>query len=248
MEKRGVLIPGLSMAASELEQFSDFLALENPEVGTGQMLPVDAYSLLDLAKIHAEKIAAAFDGSRFEESQPLLVVGISMGGMIASHLATDLRQHLPKHCRFAFLVTSANIREHPAIPERLLTEWSRMKGEQLDAVRPAFAPLFSPDFLKDHPERFDAYCEYRIRRGNRQTAKSFYRQVQAIQRFDGAKTFAALRPNESLFISGSDDQLFGPPHAKILGQLAPAAEHRIVAGLGHMIHLERPDLLQAASF
>jgi len=57
---------------------------------------------------------------------------------------------------------------------------------------------------------------------------------------------AALRRTETMIMVGSDDRITPPVHGRRLADLLPEAVLTVVAGAGHLIALERPDVVNRA--
>ncbi len=225
------------MASSELPELQGFLRLENPEIADAPKLEGD-YSLWDVARFHLKTIQTL----GINRDTPFTIMGMSMGGMIASVLASELRAELPVRTQFRFLVTSGNLPELPAVPPALLKTWFEVKPGSVEGFTRIMAPFFSKGYRERNAQEAAAYYEYRAMGKNRQSPKAFVRQLNAVLAFDGRKTFAEVNPKECRFVGGAEDYIFGPEHDAALRGLCPDASHATLAGLGHMIQLEQPAL------
>jgi pimeloyl-ACP methyl ester carboxylesterase len=239
MHLRGLFVPGLAMAADELPTMSAVLALDNPEVGRGPALG-RPYTLEEVAEIHVRRLER-----ERPEADPLVVCGMSMGGMIVAIMASLLRSRLPSRCAFHFLVTTANTPDNPAAADALVAGWGRIRPGVVDDFERGLSTLFSARFVHDCPAAVSAYYAYRASGGNRQTSRAFYRQLAALRACPAHEYFAAVDPAEARFVGGADDRLLGPAHNNDLRRICPGARHEEIAGLGHMVHLERPDVVKA---
>jgi len=231
----GVAIPGLAMRATELPCIPGLLRLDNPEAGDGVQLQ-KPYSLYDVAEIHSHTINRL--GRQL--STPFQIIGMSMGGMITSILATTLRSQFPKNCHFRFLVTSANTPQTPAVPMSRLEEWRTATPGVVADFERILRPFFSEEYLRQHPEALKEYAKYRATGQNGQSPKAFMRQLSALQSFNGEFHFSNLQHSECTIIGGADDAILGPKHCQIIKQLSPSTPHMSVPGLGHMINIEMP--------
>ena len=82
----GVVIPGLAIAADEMPLIPGLLALDNPEAGGACRLPED-YTLEQVAECHIRYLGE----HREEFTDDLKLIGMSMGGMILSIMASKFR-------------------------------------------------------------------------------------------------------------------------------------------------------------
>lgn len=236
---QGLLLPGLAMAAHEMPTISGVVALNHPEV-CGQPGCGVSYSLEDVALFHVKHIESLV----VDHSKPFVVMGMSMGGMITSILASTFRARLPKKSCFAYFVTSPNLKSNPAVPEEVLREWFSVKPGNIDDFKRILLPMFGNKFRSENPERCLQYVRYRCAGENKQNSEAFLRQLKALRSFDGHHYFSNINPQESIFVGGSDDQVLGPKHSSDLRELCPEASHEEIQELGHMINIERPDLIQ----
>ncbi len=241
----GIAIPGLAMNCNELPIVPGMLRLQNPEVGNGETFS-SAYTLEEVALLHARKIAEL----KIDAAQKFHVIGMSMGGMsmggmIVSILATKYRQFFPLNSRFQIFVSSPNFADSEALPNALIQDWLNVRRGNVVDFRRTLKPSFSKSFLNSHSNEFEAYVQYRIRGENGQTPRGFMRQVAAIQAFGGEKYYPELNPKECRFVNGLDDDIFGAAHRAAQKRLAPEVRFLEIKNMGHMVHLERPDLFGA---
>ncbi len=241
MQRRGFMIPGLAMAARELPTFDGVVGLENPEVGDGITLERE-YTLEEVAELHVRTLRATLGTS----SEPLRLCGMSMGGMILAIIATEFRSRLPAQCRFHFFVTTPNTEDLPAIPDILLEHWATARRGVVEDFERVLAPFFGAAFLKAHPATARAYFSYRALGENKQSGRAFFRQMNALRSCPAHRYFARLDPKEAKFVGGAEDQILGPQHNRALASICPDADHDEVESLGHMINMERIDLMGAA--
>jgi pimeloyl-ACP methyl ester carboxylesterase len=223
------------MNKSELPMVDGFLNLQNPEVDDGALLP-DTYSVEDIAKSHLKAILEIASSDR-----DFVVVGMSLGGMIAAVLASKFRVQLPPRCTFKFLVTSANTPAHRAITPAMLTDWIQVKFGDVAGMERILSPFFSSAYLKTNFSRAAEYFEYRAKGLNRQSPKAFMKQVQAVLNFDGPSYYKNVDPLECHFVHGGDDRVFDHRHRADLIALCPTSKHQVIEGLGHMVNIESPD-------
>ena len=232
---RGIAIPGLAMAASELPTIEGLIRLENPEIGSGVQLD-SRYTLEDLAALHLGSILGAG-----LDDDPVLC-GMSMGALILSVLATDLRPKLPARCRFRFIAPSPNSASNPAVSEGRLEEWSAVHSGDIPSFTRVLEPFFSKGFRREHPERFERYVRYRAFGENNQSLKAFRRQTIALRDFEAEKYYSRVDSSEAEFIRGAEDIIFGLSHREELSRLAPAVRWHEIPVAGHMLNFEHPEV------
>jgi pimeloyl-ACP methyl ester carboxylesterase len=180
----------------------------------------------------ADDAAAAL---RATTSEPAVVVGLSMGGMIAQELALrhpDLvrglvlagtRPPAPAHIQVSGDVVAAVMR--PPSP-----------GESLrDYYAAAWAEQCASGFAAAHPELVDELVEQII---GRPTPKaSVYRQMSAIAAWHGPRRLAAISCPVTV-VHGDVDPLMPVGNGMRLARLIPGARYVELAGVGHIVPLE----------
>lgn len=222
-----------------MPKIEGFLNLQNPEVDDGVSLP-DGYGIEDIARVHTETILQSSPNN-----DEFYVMGMSLGGMVASVLASKFRSKLPKRTKFYFLVTSANTSSCPAITQEMLKAWKSVRPGDIVGMETILSPFFSEEFLKFHYIEAKKYFLYRANGLNRQSPKAFMKQVAAVMSYDGPSYYKELDSFECVFIHGGADRVFDQRHHDELKKLCPEAQHRVVDGLGHMVNIEKPSLFRA---
>lgn len=235
----GVLIAGLAMSASELRMPIGFVGLENPEVRGTESIG-ETYQIEEIAKFHIERLKRL----ELDPNKPLYLVGMSMGGMILSVMASIYRDSLPKNTKFLFLVTSPNLPSNPAIPQSLLEQWLEARPNEPATFEPILRPMFSTQFNREQNDRVIEYIRYRSYGENGLNSSGLFKQIKAIQSFDGQRYFSQIDQQNSTFIGGGDDKILGPSHTTNLKALAPEARFIDLSNVGHMINIERPDMVE----
>lgn len=212
----------------------DYRALAPDHRDTGDSEPfTDPYLLADLADD-----AAAF--LRALNAAPAVVVGLSMGGMVAQHLA--LRH--PELVRALVLVsTTPGGADGTAATERgraaLFLPAELEAGER---ARQAMTLMTAPGFTDRRPDTLDL-AERNARRHPMST-DSYKRQFRAIRSHDTTAELPALRV-PTLILHGDIDDLIPLPNARQLAAGLPGARLKVYGNTGHMPHLEQPEAFLA---
>ena len=232
-----MVLAGVGMAGSEIPKKRGFLALDHPGVAGAAPLSGN-YTIEEVALSFIKKISLL----PRDRSREFSVVGMSYGGMVTSLLGGLFRSKLPAKTTFHYLVTSPNLPENKAIKDPLLHSWMSPEKDRDAYFERVLTPFFSPGFLREKRDEFERYKDYRMKGGNLQSPLEFFRQLGAIEKYDGFRAFKSVDPTESHFVGGSCDRIFGPSHSQNLKDLCPEGSHVEVLGLGHMINIEAPEL------
>lgn len=189
----------------------------------------DAYALSDLADDAAGFLRAL-------DAAPAFVVGLSMGGMVAQHLA--LRH--PDVVRGLVLVstTPGGPASTPATERgraALFLPADLAPGER---ARQALTLMTHGGFTDAHPQMLDIAAANAER--HPMSAESFRRQFTAIRAHDTTPELARIAA-PTLVLHGEHDDLIPLPNAERLAAGIPGAELRVYRQTGHMPHLERSD-------
>ncbi len=229
-----VLVSGLAMRSNEYAELArDFdprltYMFDNPCVGHGPR-PLGGLTIEDQANHQWQQIEREYGSGRVH------LFGLSMGGMIASSMAS-MKPHQVASLTVA--ATSPNvIGEAEAIPAELEKAWlaARSKEELASAVDIAFGKSTK----KFRPNVRDSYFHYRASGENQQAHRDFSKQLSSIRGFNGAATYEQCRQIPSLVIAGEEDELFPLPHSNLIGCLSDS-NVEVIAKAGHMLHLEAP--------
>ena len=235
-----LLVGGLAMKGDEYfllaKQLTEKLErqvvyFDNINVGSGlRHSSENSLTILDQALHQWNKVSEAFNSNT-----TISIYGISMGGMIASTMATlfPLRAH-----KLVLAATSANLPHNPAIPKVLFEKWSNAKHE--DDIRATTRIAFGKTTIESNPHIYEDYFQYRISGKNQQKVKEFIQQLISIRNFNGSEIYSKLAtiPVETTILSGSEDQLFDDTHLNDITSLLPQAQCKSLLDTGHMLHLE----------
>ena len=202
--------------------------------GTGSSdAPLPPYRMGTLADDLAAVLEDAARG-------PALVVGISLGGMIAQHLAL-------RHPRLVSgLVLAATTCGPPVgtLPNLgLVPPMFRSLAGDARALEKVRALLVNPQALAGNPRLFDEWDRQLSRQAWRWSG--FVGQLAAAALHSTGLSLGRIRcPVE--VIAGDSDRIVPPLNSRILAQHIPGAELTLVPGAGHAFPLEAPAALPAA--
>ena len=167
------------------------------------------------------------------DAAPAHVVGLSLGGAVAQHLALD---H-PALVRSLCLVST--FARQGARQRELLLAWREIYA-RVDVVtfyRQANTWLFSDRFF-ERPRNAENVLRYVAASQHSQEPEAFARQVDAALRHDTRERLPELRV-PTLVVSGERD-ILAPPHLGAeLAALVPGARLEIIPDASHSLNLER---------
>jgi 3-oxoadipate enol-lactonase len=192
--------------------------------GTGSSAPVRGR--LTMGGL-ADDAVTVLDAAGIERAH---VVGASMGGMIAQHMALDHR----KRVRSLVLACTTAGGRNGAPPWRLLA--SAAVRPLLGSRRsfPLVAPaLYAPGTLRDHPDRVADDLDRRM--ADSTSALTLYAQLGAIALHDTRARLSELDGTPVLVVHGLEDRLVPPARGRELAELIPGAELELIPACGHLL-------------
>ncbi len=238
MKYSSFFIPGLGMNISEVDLGDSILGIQNP--GFGDYCPPlfhESYTLEDVADAHLETILENYDSS-----SPLILNGMSLGGMIVAIIAAKHAERLPKRIFLNFFVTGANSPTLPLFSSAEIESWNKVKD--IESFEKILEPFCSMNFINRNTEAFKDYVKYRSRKGNGQRSKDYHLQVEALLKFNGDQYFPNIWPHNCTFIFGGKDRIINHTQIEYLKQLLPNARFQVLSHIGHMINLEEPTAIK----
>ena len=200
------------------------IAPDSRDVGRSSRVE-EAYILADVAADAAALLAAV-------DAAPAHVVGLSLGGAVAQHLALDYPELVRSLC-----LVSTFAYQDPRHRELLLA-WREIyaRVDALTFYRQANTWLFSDRFF-ERPRNAENALRY-IASGSRQEPEAFARQIDAALLHDTRARMPTLNV-PTLVVSGELD-ILAPPHlGRELARLIPGARFELMRGAAHSLNLER---------
>jgi pimeloyl-ACP methyl ester carboxylesterase len=171
-----------------------------------------------------------------EHAGPLVLCGASMGGMIAMEAA---RQAPDRVAGLALLGTDAR----PDSPEMIALRTDAIglfaQGRVREVIEPNIAFAFHPG---NAPVLAGTYLDFVLAAG----AEQLIRQNRAVIARPDARTHLAQVRCPVLVMCGDADQLTPPERSREIAALVPHARLVMVPRCGHMLTMERPDVVNAA--
>lgn len=232
-----LLIPGLGMSAATWEPVGRRLAASRRVIyadprGSGQSDRPDVPYTGDLL---AADMAAVLDHAGVQRAD---VVGMSMGGMIAQHLALE---H-PGRVRSLGLVSTYAATDEWARRVLESRKWLIDEGGLAAQFRISIFFVFSPYAFRALPD-FIHELEARLARTPPDEA-AYRRQLEFCRVHDTGERLREVAV-PALVMVGSHDFLTSPPLGRELAGLIPGARYEEVPGASHGLIWERDELVAA---
>jgi pimeloyl-ACP methyl ester carboxylesterase len=173
-----------------------------------------------------------------DNEEPLILCGASMGGMVAMEAA---RQAPGRIAGLALLGTSAR----PETPDMFTLREGAIeyfeRGEVRDVIEPNVYFAFHPTQAAD-PVMVQRYLDIVLGAG----AEQLIRQNRAVMRRPDARLHLASLRAPVLLVCGEEDRLAPPECTSEMAALLPQAQVVWVPECGHMLTMEKPELVNAA--
>ncbi len=192
--------------------------------GTGDSSPVRSrLSMKDLA----HDARAVLDDAGVESAH---VIGASMGGMIAQHLALEDRDSV----RSLTLACTTPGGRSGAPPWRLLATAALRPVLGSRRTFPLVAPaLYGKATLKERPERVREDLARRLE--DNTSPITLYAQLGAIAGHDTRSRLRKLKGLPTLVVHGLEDALVPPDRGRELAASIPGAKLELVPACGHLL-------------
>jgi 3-oxoadipate enol-lactonase len=196
--------------------------------GTGKLADVPAR---DSVAAMAADAAAELDG-------PAHVLGFSMGGYVALTLALERPELVGSLLLFA---TGGEGPRRAPRPRHVADAFTDALGLPYDEfVRQTMPFTFSPGWAEANPERFEAIVAARLERPT--TYEAIEAHVNACYGFYASGCEAERLTMPALVVHGDEDLIVPVENGRMLAARLPNAKYIEVAGRGHNLMLEDPEL------
>jgi len=203
--------------------------------GTGDSPPVTGpLTMTDLV----DDAIDVLDAAGFESAH---VMGVSMGGMIAQHLALDHRDRV----RSLILGCTTAGGRRGAPPWRMMTATALRPVVGATRTFPIVIPaLYAQRTRDEQPERVEE--DLRIRLADNTDIRTTLAQMAAIARHDTRSRLAELEGLEVTVIHGEEDVLVPAEAGRALGAAIPGARTVMIPACGHMLSTDAEDAVSRA--
>jgi len=207
------------------------IALDFRDVGDSD-LASEPYTLDDLADEAVDLLLAL--GAPHAH-----VVGISMGGAVALHLALRHPERVEKLVVIA--TPPGGKAQVPISPEMTaLLGQPDLQLEIGERMRRTYAKVAAPGYFEHHPEDEERLAENA--RYRPQSQEAYRRQLQAVMTHDVGEQLERIHA-PTLVVQGELDPLVAPANAQYLAQHIPGARLLLYPDTGHLVHIERAEEL-----
>lgn len=211
------------------QRFYRTIAYDNRGAGRSDA-PQGPYSIRQFA----EDSLCLLDSLNVEE---VLVMGLSMGGMIAQEMALMA----PRRVKALVLGCThfggeLRVPPDPQAIQTLMNNDGLTCEQIVDKNLPLF---FSAEFMKSRPEALDAYRQVQLS-APEQPVHAFQAQLKAIRSHDCSERISGIQA-PTLLVTGSRDILVPRENTYLMAEKLPHAEVVVIPGAGHALHVESRD-------
>ncbi len=224
-----VLIPGLACDAELLAPQAQALAAAGHAVHTS------------LAHFHGLTLEAMAERLRAEVPGPLVLVGASMGGMLALHAALHIAPEEPARVRGIALLGSTARADTPELVALRRQACSLFAAGRMGEVLRANVPFaFHPNSASD----LGLVARY-LAMVRRAGPEALIRQNEAVMARPDLRPRLPGLACPVLVMVGEADGLTPPAHAREIADSVSGARLEIVPGAGHLLSWEQPARVNA---
>lgn len=220
-----ILLPGLACDADLWRGTLPALA------GVARVHVADVHTRCDSLPDMAAALLAEHPGRQ-------VLVGASMGGMVALHAALQAPARV---AALALLGTSARADTSELVALRTQACELFEQGRMDEVLHANVAFAFHPDNAAD-----EAQVEGYLALVRRAGAAQLVRQNRAVMARPDLRPLLARISCPALVMVGEADQLTPPEHADEIAAGIAGAQRMTIAGAGHMLTLEQPDRVAQA--
>lgn len=165
------------------------------------------------------------------------IIGISMGGFVALHLAL---RHPERVDKLVLVATSAGGSTHVAPSQEMLALLAQPNPELEigERARRTYARLAAPGYFESHPDDWNRIAENA--RYRPQSRESYFRQLQAVTGHNASMQLAQIQ-SPTLVVHGEVDPLVVPENGRYLAQHIQGAKLILYPHTGHIVIIEQAE-------
>ncbi|KAL1917657.1 uncharacterized protein VTP21DRAFT_4050 [Calcarisporiella thermophila] len=239
-----IMICGMSMAMGDWHPFCDELAKHRQVLifdnrGIGKSFPMAKTPLT--IEVMVEDIIALANHVGWRD---VSLLGFSMGGMLAQHLAMRENSGLRVH-RLILTGTAPCMPESPKLYATMMSAVEQTSSGTFDKAAKAryfydFVALnYTPEWIQNRPGDFRRRLEDLATRKRSQAV--LFAQAEALTAHDLREELPKLRL-PTLIVHGDGDELIDVEVAKETHRLIPNSRLHILPGVGHMYFDMKPEI------
>ena len=210
------------------------VVLDNRAVGRTEIASAD-FTMRDMAT----DVIAVLDAAGIEKTH---LCGISMGGMIAQHVALDYADRVEKLVLSCTLPGGMkSVQPAPEVAEALTL--AEEGGDLLQAFQATAAILFPPEYLAEHmAELMMMFAEQQILPPSKDALAAQLGAVMGHDVFDRLGEIA----QPTLILHGDADVLVPPKNGELLAHGIPNSKLELFPGNGHALNIQSKDKFNRA--
>jgi pimeloyl-ACP methyl ester carboxylesterase len=195
--------------------------------GTGKSdKPLDGYAIANLAR----DVLGLLDALGIARAH---ILGYSMGGAIAQEFVRQFPERVAGLVLCATMCGGRRAIYARASVLRVMRDLDGLEPEEI--ARRIWKVTYSPSYLADNMEKIEGQMLREIAEPTPLHAADL--QFQAFSDFDSSDALPNVRA-PTLVLTGDLDQLISPGNSKIIAELIPGAELRILRGIAHRLMWE----------
>lgn len=239
-----MLLPGLGSACKScffrqiprLAEGFRVIGIDNRGTGLSDK-PETAYSMETMADDAAELLASV-------DIHKAHILGLSMGGMIAQHMALRYPDKVASLVLACTSCGGSHVKPpDPELTARTFDMKRRAELPRAEYLRELLALYVSQQFIDTNPDIVDEYVSLGVKYGS--PPHTFMRHFEAVIMHDTYDRLSEIKV-PTLVVGAGNDRLQHVDNSRMLAERIPNAELMVLQGMGHFLFVEAPDDLSDA--